>query len=363
LQNAGLQPICVVGGATGLIGDPRKSGERVLNDKEIVESWAERLKFQIKRFLKFDSCDNAAKIVNNYDWTANISAIDFLREIGKNFRMGAMLAKEMVSNRLKSDEGLSYTEFSYQVLQGYDYYVLNKNENVVLQTGGQDQWGNLMSGVDLIRRLTGENVHVMTTPLITDSNGNKFGKSEGGAIWLDANMMSPYKFYQFWLNVDDKEVIKLLKIFTFLSRKEIDNLAKDVEQNPGARVAQKKLAEEVTKFVHGEEALDQAIKASGALFGRGDLAELSAETLAGAVNGLEVAELKIGDKIGQAFIDTKLETSFGNYRKTLQSGGIYLNNQKVDDLNRLIQEEDILAQNIILLRKGKKNLAAIKVVS
>lgn len=362
LQNAGHKPICVVGGATGLIGDPKLSGERVMNDAQTVELWVEKLKIQFEKFLDFDNLnDNCAVIENNYQWTSQINAIDFLRDIGKNFRVGTMLSKDTVASRLNSEEGISFTEFSYQVLQGYDYYYLNQKHNVKLQTGGQDQWGNLTSGLDLIHKLTDDKVHVITTPLITDSNGNKFGKSEGGAIWLDESMCSPYKFYQFWLNVADEEVIKLLKIFTFLSLEEIESYEDEVANNPSAREAQKVLAAEVTEFVHGKDALEQAIRASNALFGKGDFFDLDETTIMSALEGVKISAAKIGDSLSQSFIDTKLVSSFSEYRKGLTQNAFSVNNKKISDLNIKIDDSLLLAGDYIVLRKGKKNIAAIKV--
>lgn len=360
LQTAGHQPVCVVGGATGLIGDPRLTGERIMNDKEVVDGWVDNLTKQFQKFLSSDG-ENPLIVVNNYEWTSKINAIDFLRDIGKNFRVGAMLSKDTVASRLKSEDGLSYTEFSYQVLQGYDFYYLNKNYDVVLQTGGQDQWGNLTSGLDLIHKLTDNSVHVITTPLITDANGNKFGKSEGGAVWLNDEMMSVYKFYQFWLNTSDEEVIKLLKIFTFLDKDKIEELSEEVKNNPENRMAQKVLAKEVTTFVHGENSLEVAINASNALFGKGSLSDLNEENLSSSLNGVEIVSANIGDDISKCFVDAKLSTSFSDYRKTLAQGGVYINNNKITDLDIKVNEDLLLSGGYIVLRKGKKNIAAIKV--
>jgi tyrosyl-tRNA synthetase len=361
LQNAGHIPFCIVGGATGLIGDPRQSGERILNDEDTVKAWVGNLTQQFKRFLSFDG-DNAATVLNNFDWTASLSALDFLRDIGKNFRMGPMLAKDTVKTRLE-DDGLSYTEFSYQVLQGYDYYFLNKEYGITLQTGGQDQWGNLTSGTDLIHHLLGNDheAHVLTTPLITKADGTKFGKSEGGAIWLNPDMMSPYEFYQFWLNIEDSEVIKLMKVFTFLGRDEIEDFENQTNENPGARAAQRKLAEEVTIFVHGKDALDQAINASGALFGRGELSELSAQTLKSAISGVKQVDGSVGDKISELFTKAELTTSFGDFRRNFEAGGVNVNNVKLVDLNQELSNNDILDGDIVLLRKGKKTIAGVNV--
>ncbi|MDR2508650.1 MAG: tyrosine--tRNA ligase [Candidatus Ancillula sp.] len=359
LQNAGHQPYCIIGGATGLIGDPRQSGERVLNDREVVESWGKNLTVQFKRFLSFEG-DNAVQILNNYTWISSLSAIDFLRDVGKSFRVGTMLSKDTVKSRLDG-EGLSFTEFSYQVLQGYDYYVLNRDHGITLQTGGQDQWGNLTSGLDLIHRLTDSSVHVLTTPLITKADGTKFGKSEGGAIWLSEDMMSAYEFYQFWLNVEDSEVVKLLKVFTFLGRPEIEELEVQVAENPGARAGQRRLAEEVTRLVHGEKALQQAIAASGALFGRGDLKDLDAKTLKAAVAGVKVGKSSVGERLADQFLELGLASSFSDFRKTFSAKGYYINNETVQDLEQVFRKEDVLPGGLVILRKGKKTVAAVEI--
>src|SRR6188768_1037122 len=285
LQLAGHKPLGLVGGSTGLIGDPRPSAERTLNTKETVAEWVGYLRGQVERFLSFDG-ENAARMVNNLDWTAPLSAIDFLREIGKHYRVGTMLKKDAVSARLNSDAGISYTEFSYQILQGMDYLELFREYDCVLQTGGSDQWGNLTSGVDLIHRVEGKSVHAIGTPLITNSDGTKFGKSEGNAIWLDPEMCSPYRMYQFWLNTDDADVISRLKVFTFLTRAQIEELEQLVATEPFRRAAQKRLAFEITSFVHGADAAASVVAASEALFGQGDLAGLDATTLRQALEEL-----------------------------------------------------------------------------
>ena len=279
LQLAGHHPIALVGGATGLIGDPRQSGERTLNPKDVVAGWADRLKNQIGGILDTEGA-NAVRFVSNYDWTASMTVIDFLRDVGKNFRLGTMLAKDTVARRLNSEEGISFTEFSYQVLQGNDFLHLFDEYHCTLELGGSDQWGNLTSGLDLIHKVRGVDVNVFTSPIITDASGKKFGKSEGNAVWLDATMLSPYKFYQFWINRPDVEMESLLKAFTFLPKAEIERLVEESKTNPGKREAQKTLAWEVTSFVHGEAATQAAIDASGALFGRGgNLEDIDEETL------------------------------------------------------------------------------------
>ncbi|MDR2082069.1 MAG: tyrosine--tRNA ligase [Candidatus Ancillula trichonymphae] len=359
LQNAGHRPICLIGGATGLIGDPKLTGERTLNDAQTVHQWSKRLAAQLKHFLRTDG-PNGVIIENNYSWLPKLSALDFLRDVGKHFRLGTMLAKDTVASRL-SGSGLSFTEFSYQILQAYDFNMLHDKYGAMLQTGGQDQWGNLTSGLDYIHKMSGDKVHVLTTPLITKVDGTKFGKSEGGAIWLDSNMMGIYEFYQFWLNVADEEVVKLLKVFTFSSVEEISALEEQVQQAPEKRDAQRKLAEEVTKFVHGEKAFVQAVEASDALFGRGSIEKIDEATILTAISGLETSEANLGDKISEQFVNTKLSASFNDYRKTLSAGGVYVNNKKVESLDRAIENTDILNGQVVLLRKGKKNIAAVRI--
>src|SRR6478752_4982099 len=275
IQQAGNHPLMLVGGATGLIGDPRMSGERVLNSADVVAGWVDRIRTQVEHYVDFDGAF-AARMVNNLDWTAELDAIGFLRDVGKHFRMGRMLAKETVSARLNSDEGLSFTEFSYQILQGMDYLELYRRYGCTLQTGGSDQWGNLTSGTELIRKVEGRAVHALATPLITKADGTKFGKTEGGAVWLDPAMTSPYAFYQFWINADDASVISYLKVFTDRTREEIDELEKAVAERPFAREAQKTLAADVTTLVHGAGTTASVKAASEALFGKGDLSALDA---------------------------------------------------------------------------------------
>lgn len=359
LQKAGHKPLALVGGATGLIGDPRMSGERTLNPKDIVASWSEKLKEQIEKFLSFEG-ENAARMVNNYEWTSQLSAIDLLRDLGKHFRMGTMLAKDNVSRRLKSDEGISYTEFSYQVLQGNDFLQLYKKYGCTLQTGGNDQWGNLVSGMDLIRKTEGKSVNVMTTPLITKSDGTKFGKSEGGAIWLNPDMFSPYAFYQFWLGTEDADVIHFLKVFTFVPREEIEQMEKEVAERPHLRLAQKLLAKQVTTMVHGAKQCKQVIDASQALWGTGDLHDIDAQTLLSAVAQLPTGKSKIGDNLVDMLIATGLEKGRSAARRTIESGGVYLNNEKIVDEDYALNDKDILAGDIVLIRKGKRNLAVVK---
>ena len=356
LQLAGHNPIVLIGGSTGLVGDPRPTAERVLNTKETVSEWVEKLSKQASRFLDF-SGSNKATLVNNLDWTAPLSAIDFLREIGKHFRVGKMLSKEAVSARLNSEHGISYTEFSYQILQGYDFLELFRRHNCTLQLGGSDQWGNLTSGSDLIHKVEGKSVHLMATPLITNSDGKKFGKSEGNAVWLDAELTSAYAFYQFWLNVEDADVIDRLKVFTFLSKAEIEALAEQVKSAPHLREAQRALALEVTSLVHSPEAANGAIQASKALFGQAELTDLSEQDLLSALSELPNVKAAKGASIAQLLVDTGLEASVSAGRRAIKEGGVYLNNEKVVDEAAVF--EQVLPGNVAVLRRGKKTLAAI----
>ncbi len=357
LQLAGHKPIALVGGATGLIGDPRMSGERVLNSRDVVATWVERLREQISRFLSFDG-ENAATMVNNLDWHGSLSALDFLRDVGKHYRLGTMLAKDTVARRLASDEGISFTEFSYQILQGMDFLELNRRHGCTLQTGGNDQWGNLLSGVDLIRKADKKSVHALTTPLITKSDGTKFGKSEGGAVWLDPEMMSPYAFYQFWLNSADEDVIGWLKTFTFRTREQIAELEESLAEKPFLREAQRALAGDVTTLVHGERATEQAIAASAALFGKGEFSGLDLQTLDGITAELNKAEVSVGSSIADALVDAGLEKGKSAARRAIASGGVYVNNEKVADEDAVFTAEQVLAGKWIMIRRGKKNWAA-----
>ena len=338
LQLAGHHPIALVGGATGLIGDPRQSGERTLNPKDVVAGWADRLKNQIGGILDTEGA-NAVRFVSNYDWTASMTVIDFLRDVGKNFRLGTMLAKDTVARRLNSEEGISFTEFSYQVLQGNDFLHLF-------------------------------DVNVFTSPIITDASGKKFGKSEGNAVWLDATMLSPYKFYQFWINRPDVEMESLLKAFTFLPKAEIERLVEESKTNPGKREAQKTLAWEVTSFVHGEAATQAAIDASGALFGRGgNLEDIDEETLESVLDGFKVVDengehvfpvSKPGDRVIDAAQAAGLFKSASEARRAIKSGGVYLNNNRIEDEEQVLAEADFLAGRFALIRRGKKALGAVE---
>jgi tyrosyl-tRNA synthetase len=355
LQLAGHRAVALVGGATGMIGDPRQSGERVLNTKETVAEWTERLKAQVSRFLDFEG-DNPARLVDNLDWISELSAIDLLRDVGKHYRLGTMLAKDTVARRLRSEEGISFTEFSYQILQGIDFLELNRRHDVTLQTGGNDQWGNLLSGVELVRKAEGKAVHVLTTPLITKADGTKFGKTEGGAVWLAPDMMSPYAFYQYWLNAADDDVVGWLKIFTFRSREEIAELEAAVRERPGAREAQRALAGDVTTLVHGAAATEAVVAASQALFGRGELGALDEQTLGAAVAELPRTPVRAGDPVVDLLVGAGLVASKGAARRAVAEGGAYVNNVKVTDEDAVVSAQDLLHGRYALLRRGKKTL-------
>ena len=357
LQLAGHKPLGLVGGSTGLVGDPGgRDTERVLNPVETVEEWVGKLRAQVERFLSFEG-DNAARIVNNLDWTAPLSAIDFLRGIGKHFRVGTMIKKDAVSARLNSEAGISYTEFSYQILQGLDYLELYRRYGCVLQTGGSDQWGNLTSGTDLIHRVEGVSVHAIGTPLITNSDGTKFGKSAGNAIWLDPEMCSPYRMYQFWLNTDDADVVTRLKVFTFLTKAEIDEYARLVETEPFRRAAQKRLALEVVATVHGIDATAAVIAASEALFGQGDLTTLDAGTLRSALTELPNATVPVGTSVVDALVATELVSSLSEARRAISQGGVTLDGVRVEDESVSVQ--GTLPGGVSVLRRGKKTLAGV----
>jgi tyrosyl-tRNA synthetase len=356
LQLAGHKPLALIGGSTGLVGDPRPTAERTLNTKETVAEWVEKLGKQASRFLSFEG-DNAARLVNNLDWTAPLSAIDFLRDIGKYFRVGTMLSKDAVSARLNSEHGISYTEFSYQILQGYDFLELFRRYECTLQMGGSDQWGNLTSGTDLIRKAEGKSVHIMATPLITSSDGKKFGKSEGNAIWLDEELTSPYAFYQYWLNVTDEDLEDRLKVFTFLSKSEIQEIVAEHQAAPHLRSGQKRLALEITSLVHSVQAAQGAIDASAALFGQGDLEALDAATLQSALGELPNTTAPVGTPITQLLIDTGLVDSISAGRRAIKEGGVYVNNLKIDDEMAVLTQ--LLHSKFAVLRRGKKTLAGV----
>ncbi len=356
-QLAGHKPLGLVGGSTGLIGDPKPTAERTLNTKDTVAEWVGYLQEQVAKFLSFEG-DNAARLVNNLDWTAPMSAIDFLRDVGKHYRVGTMLKKDAVSARLNSSEGISYTEFSYQILQGLDYLELYRSYGCVLQTGGSDQWGNLTSGTDLIRKAEGAAAHAIGTPLITNTDGTKFGKSEGNAVWLDPALTSPYAFYQFWLNTDDGDVVDRLKVFTFLTRAEIGELADAVAAEPARRAAQQRLALDVTTLVHGAAATQAAIAASAALFGQGELANLDEATLGAALRELPNTAAATGAFVTQLLVDTGLTASLGESRRAISQGGVYLNNVPVDSADAVL-DSSTLHHGMAVLRRGKKTLAGV----
>jgi tyrosyl-tRNA synthetase len=360
LQDAGHRPVALVGGATGLIGDPKMAGERTLNEPDVVAGWVERIRRQIAPLLRFDG-DNAATLVNNLDWTAPMSAIDFLRDVGKHYRLGTMLAKDTVARRLSSDQGISFTEFSYQILQGMDYLELHRRHGVTLQTGGSDQWGNLLSGVELVRKVEGTAVHALTTPLITKADGTKFGKTESGTVWLDPELTSPYAFYQFWLNADDADVVRYLKVFTFRTVEQIAELEQAVKSRPQAREAQRALAYDVASLVHGVDATEKVIAASRALFGGGDLAELDAATLGAAVAELPTAEVAVGDPVVDVLAATGLVASKGAARRAIAEGGASVNNRKVTDDAAVVEAGDLLHGRWLVLRRGKRTLAVARV--
>lgn len=359
LQEAGHTPYALVGGSTGMIGDPRDSGERILNSAETVQEWVERVRRQIEPFLSFEG-DNAATMVNNLDWTAGISAIDFLRDVGKHFPVNRMLARDVVSRRLES--GISYTEFSYVLLQSLDFLHLFREHDVVLQFGGSDQWGNITAGAELIRRATGGHAHAFATPLVTKADGTKYGKTEGGALWLDADMLSPYAFHQFWLNAEDEKVGELLRIFTFLSREEIEDLEQQTADKPFLRAGQKALADAVTTLVHGERETEQAKAAAAALFGGGDLHAIDAGTLGAALR--EAGSTQVTGPlpgIVDLLVETGLAKSKGEARRTIGEGGAYLNNLRVEDPELVPDGDDLLGGTWLVLRRGKKNFAGVEV--
>ena len=361
LQLAGHVPFALVGGATGMIGDPKESGERTLNSLDVVKDWVERVRGQIEPFLDFEG-ENRATMVNNYDWTASLSTIDFLRDVGKHFPVNRMLARDVVRSRL--EDGISYTEFSYILLQSMDFLNLYRDYGVTLQFGGSDQWGNLTGGVELIRRADGARVHAFATPLVTKADGTKYGKTEGGALWLDPDMMSPYAFHQFWLNVEDEKVGELLRIFTFLSREQIEELEQQTAEQPFLRAGQKALADEVTTLVHGAEETQRAKAAAAALFGGGDLATLDPGTLGAALREAGSAQVTRADglpTIVDLLVVSGLCASKGEARRTVGEGGAYLNNERVTDAEHRPQEADLVGGSWLVLRRGKKKIAGVEV--
>ena len=361
LQQAGHNPIAVVGGATGLIGDPSgRSTERNLNEADLVADWVERIRGQVERHLAFEG-EHAARIVNNLEWTGPISALDLLRDVGKHFSLNRMLDKESVRARLEGP-GISFTEFSYQLLQAFDYLELHRRYGCRLQTGGSDQWGNLTAGVDLIRRVTGESVHALATPLITRADGSKYGKTAGGTLWLDPELSSPYAFFQYFVNVEDADVGALLRVFSFRSRPEIEALEAATAARPEARAAQQALAGELTTLVHGADATSQAVAASAALFGRGELGGLDATTLAAAAEELPLAEVAGAlPTISDLLVRSGLAESRTAARRVVAEGGAYLNNRRVTEPDLVPTEADLLHGRWLILRRGKRSLAAVAV--
>jgi tyrosyl-tRNA synthetase len=361
-QQAGVRPLVLAGGATGMIGDPREVGERSLQSAETIHGWADRIRGQLERFVEFDDSPTSALIVNNLDWTGRQTTLEFLRDVGKHFSVNVMLARDTVKRRLATD-GMSYTEFSYLLLQSQDYLHLHREYDCRLQIGGSDQWGNIVGGVELIRRVEGASVHALTTPLITDSEGRKIGKSTGGgSVWLDPEMTSPYAWYQYFVNVADADVVRYLRLFTFLPREEIDELQQAVAERPQARAAQRRLAEELTTLVHGRRATEQVVAASSALFGRGDLRELDAGTLDAALAEVPHADVRIGDRptIVDLLLTAGLVESRSAARRTVGEGGAYVNNTKILDEEWALGEADLLAGGWAVVRRGKRNLAGVR---
>ena len=364
-QLAGHKPIPLVGGATGLVGDPSgRNEERSLNDEAIVADWVARIRRQLEMIIDFKDKSTGAVLVNNLDWTKPVSALEFLRDIGKHFSVNQMLSKDSVASRLESG-GISYTEFSYQVLQAFDYLELFRRNNCTLQIGGSDQWGNIVAGLDLIRKVEGGSAHALTVPLLTKSDGSKFGKTASGAIWLDPEMTSPYEFFQFWLNCDDADIPKLLKVFSMKKHSEIDALIEQLQQDPGARLAHRELAREMTTLIHGKSACDMAEAAAKALFGQGDISKLDLATLDSALSQLPRVEIGKNQEI-PAWVDLLaacgVVDSKSAARRIVKEGGAYLNNEKVVSEDFTPQKSDFLHGKYLLLRKGKRDLAAVVLI-
>ena len=354
LQLAGHKPYALVGGATGLIGDPSfKDAERSLQTKETVDGWVTKIQNQLSRFLDFENGDNKVVMVNNYDWFGNVSFIDFLRDVGKYFTVNAMMSKESVKKRIET--GISYTEFAYQIMQGYDFYELNDKYNVTLQIGGSDQWGNMTAGTELLRRKADKTGHVMTVPLITDSTGKKFGKSEGNAVWLDAEKTSPYEMYQFWLNVMDDDAVRFLKIFTFLSLEEIAEIEEEFNAARHERLAQKILAREVVTLVHGEAAYKQALKITEQLFA-GNIKSLSAKELKQGLNNVPNYSVQADNNrnIVEILVAAKISPSKRQAREDVQNGAIYINGERIQDLDYTLSDDDKIDNELTVIRRGKK---------
>ena len=362
-QQAGHNPIVLAGGATGMIGDPRDVGERAMLADDQVAEWADRIINQLSRFVDFDG-EHAARLVNNNDWTKNLSVTQFLRDVGKHFSLNTMLARDTVKRRLDND-GISYTEFSYMLLQANDYVQLHNTYGCSLQIGGGDQWGNIVSGVDLNRRINGATVHALTVPLVTDADGNKFGKSTGGGkLWLDPEMTSPYAWYQYFINAADADVIRYLRWFTFLTQEELAELQQAVDERPHTRQAQRRLAQEMTNLVHGKDATRAVELAAQALFGRAELTELDEKTLAGALSDTTIAEIGANDPrtIVDLLVATGLVESKKAARRAVNEGGAYVNNQRITSDEWQPTNEDLLHGRWLVLRRGKKNFAGVRIV-
>jgi tyrosyl-tRNA synthetase len=364
-QLAGHRPIALVGGATGLVGDPSgKNDERTLNEEKLVADWVSKIRKQVEKILDFKDKSVSAKLVNNLDWTKPVSALELLRDIGKHFSVNQMLAKDSVATRL-STTGISYTEFSYQVLQAYDYLELYRRDQCKLQIGGSDQWGNIVAGLDLIRKVEGGSAHALTVPLLAKSDGSKFGKTASGAIWLDESMTSAYEFFQFWLNSDDADLPKLLKVFSMKDRVEIERLIETVKVNPGAREAHRELAREMTAMIHGQQMAKSVEEAAKALFGQGEIADLDLKTLDSALSQLPKTTIKKGDPY-PSWVDllaaTGVVDSKSAARRIVKEGGGYLNNKKVESEDFTPSKNDLLHGKYLLLRKGKRDLAAVEVI-
>ncbi|SCF40544.1 tyrosyl-tRNA synthetase [Micromonospora echinospora] len=357
LQLAGHRPLLLVGGATGQIGDPKESAERTLNPPEVVSGWVRRIHDQLAPFVSYTG-ENAARLVNNLDWTGEMSVVEFLRDVGKHFPVNRMLAREVVKARLET--GISFTEFSYQLLQANDFFELHRRHGCQLQFGGSDQWGNIAAGVDYVRRRGAGPVQAFTTPLVTRADGTKFGKTEGGAVWLDPAMTSPYAFYQFWVNVDDKDVDRYLRYFSFRSREEIEALERATAERPAAREAQRALAEELTTLVHGEDETAQAVAASRALFGRGSLGELAEGTLRAALAEAGLVQLTELPDVAGLLRESGLVTSMKEARRVIAEGGAYVNNDRVTETDAVVGPEALLHGRFLVLRRGKRSFAGVE---
>ncbi len=364
LQQTGHRPLALVGGATGLIGDPKESGERTLNDREVVTGWVSRIEGQLRRFLDFEG-PASARMVDNLDWTGPLGALELLRDLGKHFSVNRMLDREAVAARLAAG-GISYTEFSYQVLQANDFLHLHREYDCWLQTGGSDQWGNLTAGVDLVRRVTGDHVHALTTPLLVKADGTKFGKTETGTVWLDPELTSPYAFYQFWFNADDRDIGRWLRVFSFRTREEIEELDRATAERPHAREAQRALAEEMTTLVHGEAATAAAVAAASALFGRGSLDDVDEQTLAAALTEAGAVTLDSSDltedgalSVVNALALSGLVAGTSAARRAINEGGAYINNERLTDVDGRLTGDDLLHGRWLVLRRGKRTMAGL----